>query len=322
MRIACLQFDPELGRLPENIARANVLLEAASPQNLDLLVLPELAFTGYNYPSLSSILPHLEPTAAGPSTAWARATASRLNCIVTVGYPELCIPPPNSTTDSQDLSPAREVTAYNSTISVSPSGEIVAHYRKTHLYYTDETWAQESPSGWLSTSLTFAPKTCPERTVKANYGICMDLNPHKFKAPWEAYEFASHALASESDLLVLSMAWLTELDALELAAHAKQPDLHTLSYWVGRLKPLVEADQEVVAVFANRCGQEPGKNPLGIEEGVRYAGSSWIGKVRNRVVMIWDIMGRAEEGVVVVDTDREPKWTLQLQQRDNDKSGE
>ena len=80
----------------------------------------------------------------------------------------------------------------------------------------------------------------------------MDLNPHKFEAPWEEYEFASHALASESDLLVLSMAWLTELDALELAAHAKEPDLHTLSYWVGRLKPLVEADKEVVAVFANR----------------------------------------------------------------------
>lgn len=46
MRIACLQFNPELGRLPENIARANALLEAASPQNIDLLVLPELAFTG------------------------------------------------------------------------------------------------------------------------------------------------------------------------------------------------------------------------------------------------------------------------------------
>ena len=46
MRIACLLFNPELGRLPENIARANALLEAASPQNIDLLVLPELAFTG------------------------------------------------------------------------------------------------------------------------------------------------------------------------------------------------------------------------------------------------------------------------------------
>ena len=46
MRIACLQFNPELGRLPENVAHANSLLEAASPQNIDLLVLPELAFTG------------------------------------------------------------------------------------------------------------------------------------------------------------------------------------------------------------------------------------------------------------------------------------
>lgn len=313
MRIACLQFSPELGRLPENIARANILLEAASPQNIDLLVLPELAFTGYNYPSLSSILPHLEPTASGPSTVWARATASRLNCIVTVGYPELCTPPPTSSTNTQGLSPAGEVIAYNSTISVSPSGEILAHYRKTHLYYTDETWAQESPSGWLSTSLTFAPKTYPERIVQANFGICMDLNPHKFKAPWEAYEFASHALASGSELLVLSMAWLTELDALELVSQAKEPDLHTLSYWVERLKPIVEADKEVVAVFANRCGGEEGKNPLGIEEGVRYAGTSWIGQVGNGAVRIWEKMGRAEEGLIVVDTKEEPRWVLRLQ---------
>ena len=46
MRIACLQFNPELGRVLENITRANTLLQAASPQNVDILVLPELAFTG------------------------------------------------------------------------------------------------------------------------------------------------------------------------------------------------------------------------------------------------------------------------------------
>lgn len=46
MRIACLQFNPELGRLPDNVTLANALLEAAFPQNIDLLVLPELAFTG------------------------------------------------------------------------------------------------------------------------------------------------------------------------------------------------------------------------------------------------------------------------------------
>lgn len=141
----------------------------------------------------------------------------------------------------------------------------------------------------------------------------MDLNPHKFEAPWEAYEFAAHALASESELLVLSMAWLTSLDASELAAHAEEPDLSTLSYWVERLKPLVEAEKEVIAVFGNRCGKEAGKNPIGIEEGVRYAGSSWIGKIGNGVVKIWEIMGRAAEGVVVADTEKEPKWVLRLQ---------
>ena len=24
--------------------------------------------------------------------------------------------------------------------------------------------------------------------------ICMDINPHKFEAPWEAYELANHCL--------------------------------------------------------------------------------------------------------------------------------
>ncbi len=146
----------------------------------------------------------------------------------------------------------------------------------------------------------------------------MDLNPHRFEAPWDAYEFAAHALTSGSELLVLSMAWLTQLDASELATHVEEPDLHTLSYWVERLKPLVEADKEVVAVFANRCGGEEGKNPLGIEEGVRYAGSSWIGKVGNGEVKVWEIMGRAEEGVIVADSEKEPKWVLRSQSHDEE----
>ena len=146
----------------------------------------------------------------------------------------------------------------------------------------------------------------------------MDLNPHKFQAPWEAYEFASHALTTGSELLVLSMAWLTNLDALELATHAGEPDLSTLSYWVERLNPLMQAEKEVIVVFANRCGEEAGKNPSGVEEGVRYAGSSWIGQVGNGVVKIWEIVGRAEEAVIVVDTDREPKWTLSLRQQSRD----
>ena len=47
MRIACLQFAPRLGKVQENITRADVLLQDVLPEQCDLLVLPELAFSGF-----------------------------------------------------------------------------------------------------------------------------------------------------------------------------------------------------------------------------------------------------------------------------------
>jgi predicted amidohydrolase len=49
MRIACLQFDPHLGEVDNNLNRADAVLDkvdSAVLDGLDLLVLPELAFTG------------------------------------------------------------------------------------------------------------------------------------------------------------------------------------------------------------------------------------------------------------------------------------
>ena len=45
---------------------------------------------------------------------------------------------------------------------------------------------------------------------------------------------------------------------------------------------------------------------------MRYAGTSWIGKLGNGVIRITDMMGRAEEGVIVVDTEEESKWVLRM----------
>ena len=63
MRLALLQFNPELGKRTQNIARTNTLLQAASPQDVDLLVLPELAFTGtHSSPQPSSRFPSIVPS--------------------------------------------------------------------------------------------------------------------------------------------------------------------------------------------------------------------------------------------------------------------
>lgn len=48
MRIACLQFAPQVGDVDNNLNRADAVLSKANPEDIDLLVLPELAFTGKN----------------------------------------------------------------------------------------------------------------------------------------------------------------------------------------------------------------------------------------------------------------------------------
>jgi predicted amidohydrolase len=46
MRIGCLQFAPQVGDVDNNLNRADAVLSRADPDDLDLLVLPELAFSG------------------------------------------------------------------------------------------------------------------------------------------------------------------------------------------------------------------------------------------------------------------------------------
>lgn len=46
MRIGCLQFAPQVGDTENNLNRADSVLSKANPEDLDLLVLPELAFSG------------------------------------------------------------------------------------------------------------------------------------------------------------------------------------------------------------------------------------------------------------------------------------
>ncbi|KAI4131625.1 MAG: hypothetical protein LQ338_001139 [Usnochroma carphineum] len=346
MRIATLQFSPKLGRVDENIARADSLLasSSASLTNLDLLVLPELAFTGYNHPSFRAITPLLEPTASGPSTQWAARTAARLHCLVAVGYPELFSPSPPRPESLRptmiDLGWGREtyyeVTAYNAVVVVDPDGKVVAHYRKTNLYYTDEVWAQEGPEGFQTVDLDFPVEDSASKAVinggalssgstdagrrrkevvRTTFAICMDLNPHHFLPSSPDPDLPSHILSTDSQLLILSTAWLTHLSPSSLSTSPEQPDLDTLGCWLERLGPLIhDPEVERICVFANRCGAESGRvlpdvlmsEEGGKEEGegVRYAGSSWIGVVGSGRVRLGRVMGSGEEGVCgVVDTE-------------------
>lgn len=264
---------------------------------------------GYNFPTLAAITPHLEPSVSGPSTVWAIRTARRLNCTVAVGYPERSL-------DNQHI--------YNALVFVSASGDVVAHTRKSHLFYSDEVWAEEGPEGFFAGEVPLGSIRDAEAGVKMAAGICMDINPYQFTAPWTAYEFTTHARKAKAEIVVLSCAWLTYISDEDLNTMPTRPDLSTLGYWVGRFSPLVgpavgEGEQkEVVVVIANRTGSEGVAERVGE---VRYAGSSCVMGLRKgegRAVRIWDILGRAEEAVLVVDTDEDARYTLGKRKSEHD----
>ena len=57
MRIGCLQFAPQVGDVSNNLSRADAVLAKADQrelEDLDLLVLPEMAFSG-----MQPLLSHL-----------------------------------------------------------------------------------------------------------------------------------------------------------------------------------------------------------------------------------------------------------------------
>lgn len=400
MRIATLQFAPKLGDVDGNIQKANDLLQHGKVLSLDgkkklavgveigllrpeLLVLPEMALTGtyargqvlleiissftylpkqltvltylpgYNFPSLDAVKPYLEPAGAGPSATWARDTAKRLHCKVCVGYPEIEI-------SADGTEPAKY---YNSLIVIDEHGKVLHNYRKSFLYYTDETWASEGSAERGFHELLFRDAdpstrtpdlvgdirrgadaeasaldasekaTGDEKRVATSFGICMDINPYKFQAPWTKWEFANRVLDSQSQLVVLSMAWLTHLSREELNALEGKPEMDTFNYWLQRFWPLVEkrmqhdggdpdSRKQVVIVFSNRAGEEPATDDD--KPPVQYAGTSAVVAVTQRPrregsqeglevkILCWDLLGAVEEGICFADTAADPKLVFGL----------
>lgn len=190
LRVCAVQLAPQVARAASNVARAWAAVEAIpAAARPDLVVFPELALTGYNYASRGAIEPFLERAGKGPSFDFAAKVAARLDCVTVIGYPELAAG-----------------TIYNAAQVVSPSGTLLHNYRKTHLYDTDVAWGcAESPEGFTVFNL---PIKRLGKSFKTAIGICMDLNPKEFKAPFEAYEFASAAAANGAELVVVPTAWM------------------------------------------------------------------------------------------------------------------
>jgi hypothetical protein len=79
--------------------------------------------------------------------------------------------------------------------------------------------------------------------------------------------------------------------------------METLAYWLARLEPVIraEVEDEIIVVFANRCGAEG--NAV-------YAGTSAVLGIQGGEVKVYGILGRGEKELLMVDTSKRPQAKL------------
>ncbi len=115
---AFIQFKPEIADVEGNFAQVEKLFNQLMPET-DLVVLPELCFTGYNFASRESILPFAESTDSSKTLDFLLKHAQKHGIYIISGFPEL------------DNNQNRKI--FNSSMLVGPEG-LVSTYRKIHLF--------------------------------------------------------------------------------------------------------------------------------------------------------------------------------------------
>ncbi len=128
MRVGFYQFDPHFGEVAMNLDVVTAKLEQA---DADLIVLPELFASGYQFASQEEAQRLAEPVPDGVTVRRLVEIAKRRRTHLVAGLAE-----------------RSGTRCYNSAVVVGPSG-FLGCYRKTHLFYEETQFFTAGDSGFL-----------------------------------------------------------------------------------------------------------------------------------------------------------------------------
>ena len=299
----------------------DALLRGNDEIPLSIIQCPEMCFTGYTFDSREEIEPLVEwdedeedDDTIGRTREFLYSVAKRFQCLASAGY-------------VRGIRDANKI--YNAVQIVDETGRVVLRANKHHLYCIDETWADEDiESGFTSKELVLKAKGINSSTssnhrhknsnsakveeyrIRTTIGICMDINPYKFEAPWGAFEFAKAIEKAGSALVLFASAWTNAHPDDDEVTKAIVPDrTETWNYWFNRLLPLFveqeeeeEEEEEEIArpqkrafVFANR---------VGVEREIRFVGSSVVFQIeRGGKLIVKGGLDNKKEGVLVAQVE-------------------
>lgn len=127
MRVGWYQFNPAFGEVKRNL---DLVATRLAQMSCDLMVLPELFASGYQFVSKEEVRALAEPVPEGPTTQRLMELARERSMYLVAGLPE------------RDRD-----TVYNSAVLVGPTG-FLGVYRKAHLYYEEVLFFSPGETGF------------------------------------------------------------------------------------------------------------------------------------------------------------------------------
>jgi 5-aminopentanamidase len=172
--VACCQTVPQVGDPDGSAAHARAALRAAVEAGAGIVVLPELANSGYGFSSVEEARAAAVPADSALLDGWAQE-AARGDAVVVGGFCEL----------------GEDGRLFNSSAVVDGDG-VVAVYRKLHLWNDEASW--------------FTPGSAPAPVVvtrrgRIGMGVCYDIEFPELTR--------GHGVAG-ADLIVLPTNWPRE----------------------------------------------------------------------------------------------------------------
>lgn len=146
LKLAVVQFCPELGRKEANFTRMRSLTDDV---DADIMVFPELCSTGYFFLSREEVLDVAEPVSGETGTFFTQM-AREHQAVVVAGFAER---------DGDRV--------YNSCLIAVPEEKSPQVYRKTHLFYREQECFDPGDTGFFVVDDT-------RRNVKIGPMICYD----------------------------------------------------------------------------------------------------------------------------------------------------
>lgn len=127
MLVGFFQFDPKFGEVSRNLDKVEGKLDQA---DADLIVLPELFASGYQFVSQQEVITLSESVPNGLTTQRLIDLAKRRRMVIVAGLPERA-----------------GAACYNSAVVVGPSG-FIGCYRKTHLFLEETLFFAPGDTGF------------------------------------------------------------------------------------------------------------------------------------------------------------------------------